>query len=54
MALGNPIGNFHAFPADDGSLIDPHKPPPEVQAIDKRETWLVDAIELLQTHLGRK
>jgi len=44
VALGNPVGNFPTFLGGDGSLIDPHKPPPEVQAIDKRETWLLNRI----------
>jgi mannose/cellobiose epimerase-like protein (N-acyl-D-glucosamine 2-epimerase family) len=44
VALGNPVGNFPTFLAGDRSLIDPHKLPPEVQAIDKRETWLLNRI----------
>lgn len=41
-ALGTPIGNFPTFRADDGSVIDPKNPPPEVRNIAKSETWLLN------------
>ena len=41
-ALGNPIGNFPTFRADDGSVIDPKHPPREVAAIARSETWLLN------------
>src|SRR5438034_9200652 len=44
VALGNPIGNFPTFRANDGSVIDPRNPPPEVKEIDKGETWLLNRL----------
>src|SRR6267142_3465187 len=41
-ALGTPIGNFPPFRADDGSVIDPKNPPPEVKDIAAGETWLLN------------
>ena len=41
-ALGTPLGNFPTFRADDGSVIDPQNPPPEVRTIAKGETWLLN------------
>ena len=41
-ALGNPIGNFPTFRADDGSAIDPRHPPQEVTSIPATETWLLN------------
>jgi mannose/cellobiose epimerase-like protein (N-acyl-D-glucosamine 2-epimerase family) len=42
IALGNPVGNFPSFRADDGSVIDPRHPPQEVINIDRGETWLLN------------
>jgi mannose/cellobiose epimerase-like protein (N-acyl-D-glucosamine 2-epimerase family) len=44
VALGNPIGNFPTFRANDGSVIDPGNPPQEVKDIDRSETWLLNRI----------
>jgi mannose/cellobiose epimerase-like protein (N-acyl-D-glucosamine 2-epimerase family) len=41
-ALGNPLGNFPSFRADDGSVIDPSRPAPELAAIAAGETWLLN------------
>jgi mannose/cellobiose epimerase-like protein (N-acyl-D-glucosamine 2-epimerase family) len=41
-ALGNPVGNFPTFRADDGSVIDPKHPPREVASIAASETWLLN------------
>ena len=41
-ALGNPVGNFPTFRANDGSVIDPKNLPPEVKGVDKGETWLLN------------
>ena len=41
-ALGNPIGNFPTFRANDGSVIDPKHPPSEVTSIAAGETWLLN------------
>jgi mannose/cellobiose epimerase-like protein (N-acyl-D-glucosamine 2-epimerase family) len=43
-ALGNPIGNFPTFRANDGSVIDPRHPVPEVASIAAGETWLLNRI----------
>jgi mannose/cellobiose epimerase-like protein (N-acyl-D-glucosamine 2-epimerase family) len=43
-ALGNPVGNFPTFRANDGSVIDPRNPPPEVKAIASSETWLLNRL----------
>ena len=40
--MGNPVGNFPTFRANDGSVIDPKNLPPEVKGIDKGETWLLN------------
>jgi mannose/cellobiose epimerase-like protein (N-acyl-D-glucosamine 2-epimerase family) len=42
VALGNPVGNFPTFRANDGSVIDPQILPQEVRDIDKGETWLLN------------
>ena len=39
-ALGEPVGNFPTFRANDGTPIDPKNPPPEFLAIDDSETWI--------------
>ena len=44
VALGNPVGNFPTFRADDGSAIDPKHPPREVEAIAAGETWLLNRL----------
>jgi mannose/cellobiose epimerase-like protein (N-acyl-D-glucosamine 2-epimerase family) len=43
-ALGNPVGNFPTFRANDGSVIDPKNPPPEVTRIAAGETWLLNRL----------
>ena len=43
-ALGSPIGNFPTFRANDGSLIDPKHPPPEITRIAATETWLLGRV----------
>jgi hypothetical protein len=50
VALGNPIGNFPTFRADDGSVIDPENPPPELSDVDKNETWLLSRAARLSGH----
>jgi hypothetical protein len=49
-ALGNPIGNFPTFRADDGSVIDINNLPKEVKAIDPSEKWLLNRINPVSTH----
>jgi mannose/cellobiose epimerase-like protein (N-acyl-D-glucosamine 2-epimerase family) len=44
LALGNPIGNFPTSRADDGSVIDPKRPVPEVTRIAAGETWLLNRL----------
>jgi hypothetical protein len=44
VALGNPVGNFPTFLANDGSLIDPKNLPKEVRDIDSSETWLLNRV----------
>ena len=42
VALGNPVGNFPTFRANDGSVIDSKNLPQEVRDIDSSETWLLN------------
>src|SRR4029077_600508 len=41
VALGNPIGNFPTFRANDGSVVDSKNPSPEIRDIASSETWLL-------------
>jgi mannose/cellobiose epimerase-like protein (N-acyl-D-glucosamine 2-epimerase family) len=43
-ALGHPVGNFPTFRANDGSVIDPKRPVPEVTRIAAGETWLLNRL----------
>jgi mannose/cellobiose epimerase-like protein (N-acyl-D-glucosamine 2-epimerase family) len=44
VALGSPVGNFPTFRANDGSVIDPKSPGPDVTRIATRETWLLNRL----------
>ena len=41
-ALGDPIGNFPTFRANDGSVIDPKNPPKEFEDIGSGDPWLTN------------
>jgi mannose/cellobiose epimerase-like protein (N-acyl-D-glucosamine 2-epimerase family) len=44
VALGNPVGNFPTFRANDGSVLTPGAKVPEVTSIATGETWLLNRV----------